>query len=146
LIGLLLILLAAWFLASFASGVLLGLSGLWGKLEQRFPDRKVRPSRTYRFVSLAIGDGWRMPLQWAPIFVIELSEGGLRIRFLFPFELGSSPIFVPWHEVQVADTPLLFGVTNIYLGRPLVAAMRVGGSIARKIGDFRRQVPLSPAP
>ena len=98
-------------------------------------------AREYRTQEPYAGDRWRFQsaqMRWLLNFnhclTIGANRTGLYLAILSPFRLAHPPLFIPWREISVRPTKLLWlrGV-ELRLGSELQIPLRIRESLAQKL-------------
>jgi hypothetical protein len=98
-------------------------------------------SRKFRFPSKFTGSKWRLQsgqMRWIcgyrGCLTIGANSDGLYLATLPFFPLLHPPLFIPWNEISVANTPLLFEAgTRFRLGRELSLPLWVRKRLAERL-------------
>ena len=95
------------------SAVLGHLSG-WATLAASFRAEKTIDGERFRFLSGSIGKRF-LPVSYSNCLFVTVGSQGLYLSILFPFRMGSPPLFVPWAAVQEVTQKRYFMVRNTAL-------------------------------
>jgi hypothetical protein len=118
-----------WLLVGLALAVIAG----WPALARRYPDRHERALLTLYFQSGSMGLGVSM----SNILKLAACPSGLRIAIWRLFGPFSPPFFVPWSDIRVSDTRLLFWkLKTLHFGEPRVGKLTVDDLVWQQLSRF----------
>jgi hypothetical protein len=122
----LLIAILAWIVMGF---VFSHLSG-WASLGQRYRCDEGFSGERLRFRSAAVRYGGH----YRNCLTIGANPQGLFLSLAFPFFAGHPPLFIPWNDISVRRTRLLWAKrVELHLGREPAIPFRISERLATKL-------------
>lgn len=86
----------------FGINASLSLISGWFQLSRKFPcSKKFQAKESFRLTSLSLGPRL-VPVSYGNTVFVSINEYGIRISVLFLFRLLTSPILIPWDNINSA--------------------------------------------
>ncbi len=111
----------------------------WSRLEVLYPDEpteKAAESLNWQALYIGKGDSERLGLSYRGCVILEPCSSGLRIRIWKLVAPFSSPIFLPWGDIEARKATVLgIRVCAMYLGDDKTWKLSIIRRIAKRIAD-----------
>jgi hypothetical protein len=119
----LLIAILAWVVVGFVSSRMTG----WASLAQRYRYNERFFGERLRFRSATM----RFGSQYTNCLTMGVNPQGFFLSLSIPFLLGHPPLFIPWNEITIRRTRLLWAkCAELHLGRELAIPLRISERLA----------------
>jgi len=117
----------------------------WRRLSRRFRAESEFLAETKRGGRYPFELCFRNWLDYTNIVWVAPEEEALYLSVVFPFRIGHPPLRIPWTEISMGKTKLLWrNYLILSLGNQERIPMRVSERMARKLGILKGIPPSSP--
>lgn len=102
----------------------------WFRLAARFPNQAMEPILRLRWQSGMMGLGVSM----GGILTLDVCAFGLRVGILRVFGPFCRDFFVPWEDLRVARSTILFWpIAKLQFGEPAIGSLRIPAHVADRL-------------